>query len=76
LASGEATVGFQQVSELIHAKGIQYLGPLPADLQNYTVYSAAVHASATDVEAVKQLLAALRSASVQAVVRSTGMEPM
>jgi molybdate transport system substrate-binding protein len=76
LASGEATVGFQQVSELMHAKGIQYLGPLPADLQNYTVYSAAVHASATDVEAVKQLLAALRSASVQAVVRSTGMEPM
>jgi molybdate transport system substrate-binding protein len=76
LASGEATVGFQQVSELMHAKGIQYLGPLPADLQNYTVYSAAVHASATDVEAVKQLLAALQSVSVQAVVRSTGMEPI
>jgi molybdate transport system substrate-binding protein len=76
LASGEATVGFQQVSELMHAKNIQYLGPLPADLQNYTVYSAAVHASATDIEAVKQLLAALRSASVQAVVRSAGMEPM
>lgn len=76
LASGDAAVGFQQVSELLHAKGIHYLGPLPADLQNYTVYSAAVHSSAADVEAVKPLLAALRSSSVQAVVRSTGMEPL
>jgi molybdate transport system substrate-binding protein len=64
------------VSELLHAKGIRYLGPLPADLQNYTVYAAAVHASATDTEALKPLLAALRSASVQAAVRVAGMEPM
>jgi molybdate transport system substrate-binding protein len=76
LAAGEAAVGFQQVSELLHAKGIRYLGPLPADLQNYTVYAAAVHASATDTEALKPLLAALRSASVQAAVRVAGMEPM
>lgn len=76
LASGEAAVGFQQVSELIHAKGIHYLGPLPADLQTYTVYSAAVHARARDVGALMPLLAALRSAPVQAVVRSTGMQPM
>ena len=76
LASGGAAVGFQQVSELLHAKGIQYLGPLPAELQNYTVYSAAIHSSATDVETLKQLLAAFRSPSVQAVIRSTGMEPL
>ena len=76
LASGDAAVGFQQVSELLHAKGIHYLGPLPAELQNYTVYSAAVHSSATDVGIVKQLLAALRSSSVQAVVRTAGMEPL
>lgn len=76
LASGDAAVGFQQVSELLHAKGIHYLGPLPAELQNYTVYSAAIHSSTTDLGTVKQLLAAVRSSSVQAAVRSTGMEPL
>lgn len=76
LASGEADLGFQQVSELLHAKGIHYLGPVPADLQNYTIYSAAIHAGAANADAAKALLAALRSASVQSVVRASGMEPI
>jgi len=33
LASGEADLGFQQVSELVHETGIDFLGPLPADIQ-------------------------------------------
>ena len=76
LAAGEADLGFQQVSELMHAKGIHYLGTIPADLQNYTIYSAALHANTANVEAAKALLAALRSPTVQAIVRGTGMEPL
>lgn len=76
LATGEAELGFQQVSELLHAKGIHYLGPVPADLQNYTIYSAAIHAGAPNAEAAKALLAALRSPSTQEVVRASGMEPI
>jgi molybdate transport system substrate-binding protein len=76
LAAGQADLGFQQISELLHAKGIQYLGPVPVDLQNYTIYSAAMHAGAANTDAAKALLAALRSTSVQAVVRASGMEPI
>jgi molybdate transport system substrate-binding protein len=76
LAAGEADLGFQQVSELLHAKGIQYLGPVPSELQSYTVYSSALHADAANVEAAKALLAALRSPSVQTVVQASGMEPL
>ena len=36
LRRGEVDFGFQQVSELVHEGGIAYLGPLPADIQNYT----------------------------------------
>lgn len=75
IASGEADLGFQQISELQHAKGIRFLGAVPAELQNYTIYSAAIHANAANAEAARALLAALRSASVQAVVRASGMEP-
>ena len=76
LAAGEADLGFQQVSELLHAKGIHYLGSLPADLQNHTIYSAALHASAANADAAKALLGALRSPAVQAIVRTSGMEPI
>lgn len=76
IAAGEADLGFQQVSELLHARGIRYLGPVPADLQNYATYSAAIHAGAANADEAKALLMALRSASTQAVVRASGMDPM
>jgi molybdate transport system substrate-binding protein len=76
LAAGEADLGFQQVSELLHAKGIRYLGPIPADLQNYTIYSATLHASTVNADAARALLEALRSPTVQAIVRTSGMEPL
>jgi molybdate transport system substrate-binding protein len=31
VARGVAEIGFQQVSELIHVKGITYAGPIPAE---------------------------------------------
>lgn len=76
LTSGEAELGFQQVSELLHVKGIHYLGPLPADLQNYTIYSAAIHAGAPNADAGKALLAALRLPAAQVIIRTSGMEPI
>ena len=76
LASGEADLGFQQVSELLHAKGIYYLGPVPAELQNYTIYSAAIHARAANADAAKAFLLSLRSPSAKVAVRESGMEPM
>ena len=46
IESGEVEIGFQQVSELIHEKGIDYLGPLPAEVQKITVFSAGLHTAA------------------------------
>ena len=36
VARGDAEIGFQQVSELLPVKRIDYLGPLPADIQEVT----------------------------------------
>ena len=35
VARGEAEIGFQQVSELIHVPGISFVGTIPAELQNF-----------------------------------------
>ncbi|HSV77603.1 MAG TPA: substrate-binding domain-containing protein [Ramlibacter sp.] len=75
LARGEADLGFQQVTELMHAKGIQYLGPLPAEVQNYTVWAGALHTAASQAEAAKAFLQALRTLEAQADLRQEGMEP-
>ena len=42
VATGEAEIGFQQVSELVHIQGIDYVGPLPPDVQRVTVFSAGI----------------------------------
>jgi molybdate transport system substrate-binding protein len=42
IAEGEAEIGIHQVSEILPVKGVVLVGPLPADIQNFTVYAAGV----------------------------------
>jgi molybdate transport system substrate-binding protein len=76
LARGEAELGFQQVTELVHAKGFQYLGPLPAEIQNFTTWSAAVHTGSNEAEAAGAFISAVASPQSASAIRATGMEPV
>ncbi|HEU4359008.1 MAG TPA: substrate-binding domain-containing protein, partial [Xanthobacteraceae bacterium] len=51
IASGEAEIGFQQVSELSHFAGVDYVGPLPADIQRFTTFSSGIIAGAKTADA-------------------------
>ena len=64
-----------QVSELLPVKGIDYLGPLPADIQEVTVFSAGVHKAASQADAGRALLKFLTVPEAAAIIRGTGMEP-
>jgi molybdate transport system substrate-binding protein len=48
VADGEAEIGIHQISEILPVKGVVLVGPLPADIQNFTVYSAGVGTAAKD----------------------------
>jgi molybdate transport system substrate-binding protein len=76
LASGGAQLGFQQVSELLHAKGIVYLGPLPAEIQNYTVWSAGLHKSSRSPEFARALILALVATEARDALSKHGLEPL
>ena len=75
VASGEAEIGFQQVSELVHIKGIDYIGPLPPDVQHVTVFSASLHAGAKQPEAARALVGFLTAPAARAVYQKNGLEP-
>jgi molybdate transport system substrate-binding protein len=76
LARGEAEIGFQQVGELMHVQGIDFLGPLPGDLQSVTVYSSAIHAKAGSPQAARKFLEVLAAPDLAEVIRRSGMEPV
>lgn len=76
LSRGEVELGFQQISELQHASGVEYLGPLPAGLQSYTIWSGGLHSAANVAAAGRTFLNTLTSPDSATVIRKAGMEPM
>jgi molybdate transport system substrate-binding protein len=75
VANREGEIGFTQVSELLSVDGIDFVGPLPPDVQHITVFSAGLHASARAPEAARALIEFLTGPQAAAVIRHCGMEP-
>jgi molybdate transport system substrate-binding protein len=74
IVSGEAELGIHQISEIVPVKEVTLIGPLPTEIQNYTVYAAGIGAGAKDAEAAKALIKALTGPAAAAVLKSKGME--
>jgi len=75
IESGQAELGIHQISEILPHAGVTLVGPLPKEIQNYTVYAAGIGAGTKDGEAAKALIAALNGPAAQALFKSKGMEP-
>ena len=75
LSRGEADLGFQQLSELLHVPGIEIVGPLPPEIQAVTVFTAGVATTSSHQEEARALIAYLTSPEVEAAKRQYGMEP-
>ena len=75
VASGEAEIGFQQVSELAHLEGVDFVGPLPADIQEITVFSAGLQVGGKEAEAAKAWLKFLTAPAHAAAFTSRGLTP-
>lgn len=76
VARGDAEIGFQQISELKPIKGIDLLGPLPPEVQKYTVFSGGIVSSSQQQKAAAALLTFLASPVARSAIVDSGMEPM
>jgi len=75
IASGEVEIGFQQVSELVTERGIDYIGRLPAEVQNITVFAAGIHRQAREPQAAQELVKYFISPASVSVIIKHGLEP-
>jgi molybdate transport system substrate-binding protein len=75
IASGEAEIGFQQISELSHFAGVDYVGPLPANVQQFTMFSSGIIVGAKDVDGAKALVKFITAPAAAAAFKKRGMEP-
>src|SRR5262249_2094546 len=62
VAKGNAEIGFTQISEVIAEPGVDFVGPLPSEIQNYTVFTTAAPTNSKEPTAAKALIEFLTSA--------------
>lgn len=74
VANGEAEIGVHQISEIVPIKGVVLVGPLPADIQNATVYSAGIGAGAKDAAAARALIEFLAGSALDDALKAKGIE--
>jgi molybdate transport system substrate-binding protein len=75
LARGDADFGLAQVSEFLNVPGLLDLGPLPASIQNFTIYAIGVHVASPSPDAAKTLIKHLKGPEAAPAIRKMGMEP-
>jgi molybdate transport system substrate-binding protein len=76
VATGEADIAIMPVSEILHAKGVDFAGPLPDEIQFLQTFSAAVTARSNNIPDAKRLIAFLSSARASDAIRKSGLEPV
>ena len=76
VARGEAEIGFQQVSELIHVPGIAYVGTIPTELQPMFSFAGALTSSVQQPEAGLALIRFFASPDAAPVITKVGLMPV
>lgn len=74
VVSGEADIAIHQISEILAVPGAALVGPIPSEIQHYTVYAGALSATVRDRAATQAFLAVLASAAAQALLQDKGMQ--
>ena len=75
IRNGEAEIGFQQVSELIHETGIDFIGALPNDVQKITTFSGGIHSASKEQAAAKALQTFLAAPARADTLKKHGLSP-
>jgi molybdate transport system substrate-binding protein len=74
IVDGKADIALQQSSELMGVPGVQFVGPIPLMLQNYTIYSGGISVASGNRAAANALLLALANPENGKILKSKGLD--
>lgn len=74
VVNGEADLAIHQISEILAVPGARLVGPLPAEIQNYTVYRSALSERSAVKDPAAAFVALLQGPEAVAILSAKGME--
>ena len=74
LVTDQADFAIHQISEILAVPGVTLVGPIPAEIQNYTIYAGGISAVARDGPVARALLDTLSSPAARELLKVKGME--
>lgn len=75
VAAGKAEIAIQQIPELMAVRGIELVGPLPAEIQLVTVSAAGIFAGTQQAETAQAFIEFLTTPAAAKVMKARGHEP-
>lgn len=75
VAKGELELGVVVITQILTTPGVELVGPLPPEIQLYTVFTAGVSANSKAPAAARDLIKFLTGPTAIPVIKSQGMEP-
>ncbi len=76
VAAGEVELGISVISDILPVAGVELLGPLPSELQQYVIFAVSVGTTAKDPQAARALVNFVNSPLAIPVIKAQGMEPL
>jgi len=74
VASGDVEIGFNQISEVLAQPTVEFAGPLPSAIQNYTQFVLGIVTGSNHTDAARALVTFLTSPAAQTVLKAKGFE--
>jgi molybdate transport system substrate-binding protein len=74
VASGDVEIGFNQISEVLAQPTVEFAGPLPSAIQNYTQFAPGIVTAGNQTDAARALVTFLSSPAARTVLKAKGFE--
>ena len=75
VANGELELGVVVITQILTTPGVEFVGPLPPEIQFYTMFVAGISANSKVQDAARDLIKFLAGPVAIPVIKSQGMEP-
>jgi molybdate transport system substrate-binding protein len=74
VAEGKIEIGMVNISQILTSHGVDLVGPLPAEIQSYIIFTGGVSAKSANPDAARALMNFFKTGAVP-TIKKQGMEP-